>query len=85
MVCCARGYHLYHEERLFLASFMNADGWDAEGAIEPLFVHMPDYDPRTTHAQVAQIVKKGYKPAGCRKLKAAGACPRDCGRKSPAD
>jgi len=77
--------NFYHEERLFLASYMNVDGWDAEGAIEPLFKNEPDYDPQTTHQQVAQIVRKGYEPTGCHKLKAMGMCPRGCGRKKPAE
>ncbi len=78
MSLCARGEHLYHDERVFLASFMNAAGLDPEGAIEPLFVHMPDYSATKTHNQVAGIVAKGYKPMGCHRLKASNMCPGDC-------
>ncbi len=85
MACCVKGEHLYHEERFFLACYMNSTGWNPEAAIEPLFANMPDYDARTTRKQVAHVVARGYKPAGCRKLKVWGMCPRACGRKNPAN
>nr|MDO8088043.1 hypothetical protein [Candidatus Sigynarchaeum springense] len=85
LISAIRGEHLYHDERLFLASYMNAANFDPAGAIEPLVEHMPDYDPRKTHEQVAGIVAKGYTPAGCRRLKAANMCPGDCGRRHPSD
>jgi DNA primase large subunit len=44
--CCARGEHLEHNERVYLASFMAVAGWDPESVIEPLFKSMPDYDSR---------------------------------------
>lgn len=83
MAHAALGHHLYHEERLFVASFLCAEGFDPEGAIEPVFARMPDFDAATTHAQVAGIAAKGYKPAGCRRLVAANMCPGPCGRTSP--
>ncbi|NMC04914.1 MAG: hypothetical protein GYA24_06870, partial [Candidatus Lokiarchaeota archaeon] len=83
LALCDRGEHLYHDERLFLASFLCAENFDPVGAVEPVFVHMPDFDPVVTHDQVAGIAAKGYKPAGCRRLVAANMCPSACGRKSP--
>jgi len=56
---CARGEYLYHEERLFLASYMNAAGWDAEGAIEPLFEHMPDYDAQASRPHRPEGLQAG--------------------------
>ncbi|MEX2681346.1 MAG: bifunctional DNA primase/polymerase [Candidatus Sigynarchaeota archaeon] len=82
LVCCARGEHLYHEERFVLACYMHAIGKDPEREIIPLYVNMPDYDERVTRKQVQHIIGKGYKVAGCSKLKAMGMCPRDCGQKS---
>ncbi|NMC08456.1 MAG: hypothetical protein GYA24_24825 [Candidatus Lokiarchaeota archaeon] len=80
MVCCARGEHLYHEERFYLACFMNAAGWDADEAIVPLFARMPDYKEHVTRKQVENVIAKRYKPAGCRRLKGMGMCPRDGGK-----
>ena len=57
---------------------MSAAGFDAEEAIEPLLARMPDYEQHVTHQQVAFIMRKGYEPARCRKLKGLGMCPREC-------
>lgn len=83
MVLCDRGEHLFHDERVFLASFLNAEGFDPEGAIEPLFARQPDHDAAETAKQVGFIVAKGYKPRGCRRLAEFRMCPGACGRTCP--
>ncbi|NMC04856.1 MAG: hypothetical protein GYA24_06580 [Candidatus Lokiarchaeota archaeon] len=78
MGCCDRGEHLEHDERVYLASFMVAEGWDPEEVIMRRFEHMPDYDAAETAKQVWFIVAKGYKPRGCKKLKEFNMCPGSC-------
>lgn len=72
----AEGINMYHDERVFLASFLFKAGLSFD-EINDIFRSQPDYSNDITSKHLKSIQEKGYMPSSCAKLELSNICKKN--------